>query len=114
MKCFEEIFKMNNPSIILSTAFNMTDDEWKLIFNTAKILAQKLENKIKIPLIVTLQDLLDNPHTCTSKEHELIEFKNDKSYYICVHCLQKFKKADLTDQTKEHFFSKIKEENEKK
>jgi len=115
MEHFKHIPKMSNPSIIVTTAFQMTIDEWKLVYNTVNIVAKKLTEKVKLPIIVTLQDLLDNPHKCTRKEHELVEFDGaEKPCMICVHCLQKFAKADLNDETKNHFFSKLKEDDEKK
>jgi len=107
---FKFISKMKNPSIIVSTAFNMSEKEWALVYDTVEIVAKKLSAKATVPLIVTLQDLLDNPHKCTKKEHELIPFDGaEKPCFICVHCLQKFPAADLNDETKNHFFSKLKE-----
>jgi len=114
MDHFQFIPKMANPSIIVSTAFNLTVKEWTLVYKTVKIVTDKLSDKVKLPLIITLQDLLDNPHKCTRKEHELIEFEDDKNFFICVHCLQKYRKADLTDTNKKHFFSKLKEGDAKK
>lgn len=114
MDHFKFIPKMANPSIIVSTAFNMNVKEWKLVYNTIKIVINKLSDKVGLPLIITLQDLMDNPHECTMKEHELIDQTDDDggSYFICVHCLQKYAKADLSDEVKAHFFSKRKETNE--
>lgn len=100
--------KMNNPAVAIQSVLSLKKEEWASVYKTIEIVAKKLSEKI-MPMGVTFIDLLDNKGKCPGKnggEHELessklIDPTIEPECFMCVHCLEQFKKA--TNFTKTFF-----------
>jgi len=119
MELFKYAEKMYNPAVILQSILSLKQGEWKAVYAIAQVLAKKLSQKLEIPLNVTFLDLLDKETKCPGNrngEHELapselLDEEIKPKCYMCIHCLQKFNRANFdvtTSKIKTTFFSKDK------
>lgn len=98
--------KMSNPAVAIQSVLNLRKEEWASVYKTVGIVAQRLSERI-MPMSVTFIDLFDNKGKCpgtSSGEHALESSKKldptiEPECYMCVHCLEKFKKATNLENT---------------
>jgi len=106
--------KMSNPAVAIQSVLSLKNEEWASVYKTVWIVAKKLSERF-MPMSVTFIDLLDNKGECQankSGEHELesslkLDPEIKPECYMCVHCLEKFKKATDLENT---FYKKEKKD----
>jgi len=102
----KHVEKMKNPAVVLQSVLHLTEKEWGSILKTAGILAKRLSEKV-MPISVTFLDLLGQTDRCVGSdngEHELapssvLDPEIKPECYMCVHCLEKFTKAENYETT---------------